>query len=65
MKYLRWLAWLSAAVAVVLMLMGTISLLFGVKFTGVEHIISYFHGATSFLLLAVVLLLIDRTRPAN
>jgi len=60
MKTLRWIAWLTGAVAVVLIIMGSISIVFNVTLTGVGHIISYFHAANSFLLVTIALLLAEK-----
>jgi putative Mn2+ efflux pump MntP len=57
MKTLRLMAWISGAIAAVLIIMGCISLVFSINLFGVGHSISFFHGANSFLLAAIVLLL--------
>lgn len=56
MKILRWIAWISAAIAVVIIIVGLISLAAGKVMCGFNHpIINYFHAANSFLLLAIAL----------
>ena len=57
MKTLQLIAWISGAVAVILILLGIIALLFGKPFFEMINIVKYFHAANSFLLLGIFCLL--------
>jgi hypothetical protein len=60
MKAIRWIAWISAAFAVVIMILAGVSLLSGKLFHGIEHGVNYFHIANSFLLLAIALFIVTK-----
>jgi hypothetical protein len=55
MKILRWIAWASIVAAVIIMILGAISLLSGSSLFGLVHVVNYFHVANSALLLAIAL----------
>lgn len=55
MKAIRWIAWISAAIAVVIIIVAGVSLLACKLIPGIEHGVNYFHIANSFLLLAIAL----------
>ncbi len=57
MKALKILAWISGVVGGILILLGVLALIFQYKFFGVNDMVNYFHGANSFLLLAICCLL--------
>ncbi len=56
MKALNWIAWISAGIGVIFLMLAPISLLFngGNAIIGL-HIVNFFHAANSFFLLAVML----------
>jgi len=54
MKALNWIAWISAGIGVVCMLLAAISLITGTPVIG-GHIINFFHVANSFFLLTIAL----------
>ena len=60
MKALRWIAWISAALAVVIMVLAGIAVLTGKLIHGIEHGVNYFHVANSFLLLAIALFIVTK-----
>ncbi len=61
MKALRWIAWISAAIAVVIIILAGISMLSGkLIIHGVEHGVNYVHIANSFLLLAIALFIVTK-----
>jgi membrane-bound ClpP family serine protease len=51
------IAWISGALAVILMLLGIIALVFNKPFFDTVNIVKYFHVANSFLLLGIFCLL--------
>lgn len=53
MKTLNAIGWVSAGVAVLLILLGLISSLINKSILPVNHVINYFHVANSFLLITV------------
>jgi hypothetical protein len=56
MKALNWIAWISAGIGVVLMLLGGISGLIAKNILpGVTHIVNYFLIADSFFLITIAL----------
>jgi hypothetical protein len=63
MKALNWIAWISAAIAVVIILLACISLLMGKGIFGFNHAVNFFQAANSFLLLAIALFIV--TQNAN
>lgn len=61
MKTLLSLAiWISGIVAVVVMILGLLSLLLKTAILGVNHGVNFFHMANSFLLLAICALIYKR-----
>jgi hypothetical protein len=60
MKALLWIAWVSAAVAGIIVLLACISLVTGKSLFGLVHVVNYFHAANSFLLMAIALLIITK-----
>ena len=56
MKALKWIAWISAGIGIILLLLVPISLLFngGNAIIGL-HIVNFFHAANSFFLITVAL----------
>ncbi|MBN2460925.1 MAG: hypothetical protein JXB60_04905 [Candidatus Cloacimonetes bacterium] len=50
---MKFLAWLFAIIAVILMIFGFIAFLIQNAFLGVNHAVNFFHVAISFLLLAM------------
>jgi hypothetical protein len=55
MKVLNWIAWISAGIGVLLILLAGISTLTKSVLLGVVHTVNYFHAANSFFLLAIAL----------
>jgi hypothetical protein len=55
MKVLRWIAWISAAVAVIILIIAGASVCTTKLFLHAAHGINYFIAADSFLLLAIAL----------
>jgi len=60
MKVLRWIAWISMAIAVVIIILAGIALLTCTHIFGVAHVPSYFHAANSFLLIAIALFVVTK-----
>jgi len=57
MKALHYLAWVSGIVAGIIILLGFIALIFKTSFFGMNHVVNYFHVASSLLLLSICCLL--------
>jgi hypothetical protein len=55
MKKLNWIAWISAGIGVLLILLAGITLLTESKILGIEHSVSCFHAANSFFLITIAL----------
>lgn len=55
MKALNWIAWISAAAGVVIIILGTIQLLAGSNIFGIRHEVNFFHAANSLFLFAIML----------
>ena len=55
MKTLRWIAWILASLAALIIILACISLLISKSLFGIDHVVNYFHGANSVLLLAIAL----------
>jgi|GEM_PF-655566 len=55
MKALRWIAWISGAIAVVIIILAGIAVLTGKLIHGIEHGVNYFHVANSFLLITIAI----------
>lgn len=60
MKTLQLIAWISAAIAVILMLLGIIALVFNKPIFDTVNIVKYFHVANSFFLLGIFCLINKR-----
>lgn len=60
MKILRWIAWGSAALAAILIILACISLISGKLICGVAHGINFFHAANSLLLIAIMLFIVTK-----
>jgi len=57
MKALKWIAYLSTGIGLLLVLLGSISAVFHVRMLQVNYMSSYFMGANSFFLITVVIFL--------
>jgi hypothetical protein len=57
LKTLNWAEWISAVIGLALVLLGVISALTHVSILHVRFMSSYFEGANSFFLIAIVLFL--------
>ena len=57
MKTLKWIAYLTAGVGLMLVIMGSVSAVFHLHMFQVNYIASYFEAASSFFMLTVVILL--------
>ncbi len=57
MKLFNIVAWISAALALVLMILGIVSLILGNNLLGVRHEANFYVMANSFLLLAILCVL--------
>jgi hypothetical protein len=57
MKFYTIVAWISGILAVILMLLGAISLMLGNNLLGVRHEANFYIVANSFLLLAILCVL--------
>ncbi|MBN2350029.1 MAG: hypothetical protein JXJ22_14410 [Bacteroidales bacterium] len=55
MKALKWIAWILIVAAVIIIILGIISLIMGRGLFGFVHVVNYFHVANSLLLLAIAL----------
>ena len=60
MRKIRWIAWASAAVALVLIILAGISLITGKELLGTSHAVNFFHAANSFLLAAIALFIASK-----
>jgi hypothetical protein len=61
MKALQLIAWIAGAIAVILVLIGTAAYIFDFRLFGVNHVINYFHVANSYLLVAILSLLLKKS----
>jgi hypothetical protein len=57
MKTLKWLAYVSAGIGLLLVILGSVAAVFHLHILQVRYMTSYFQGANSFFLMAVVILL--------
>ncbi|MCX6329754.1 MAG: hypothetical protein NTZ85_09635 [Bacteroidia bacterium] len=55
MKALNWIAWTSACIGVLIILLGVISGLIGKSILPIQHVVNYFHVANSFFLITIAL----------
>ncbi len=53
MKYLEYLTWIFGILAGLIMLLGLIDLVFEAELIRVNHVVNYFHVATSLLLASI------------
>jgi len=56
MKALKWIAYISADIGAIMLLLAAISLIAG-RAIIVENIINYFHAANTFFLMTIVIFL--------
>ena len=57
MKTLKWIAYLSSGIGLLLVLLGSISAVFHIHILQVNYMPSYFQGANSFFLITIVIFL--------
>ena len=57
MKTLKWVAYISADIGLLLVILGSVSALFHVHILQVRYMTSYFQAANSFFLIAIVIFL--------
>ena len=57
MKALKWIAYLSTGIGLLLVLLGSISAVFHVRMLQVNYMSSYFIGANSFFLITLIIFL--------
>ena len=57
MKTLKWIAYLSTGVGLLLVILGSISAFFHLHLLKVNYMPSYFQGANSFFLITIVIFL--------
>jgi hypothetical protein len=55
MKALKWIAWISAVIGVLFILIGGIEYLFKVRVIGAESLVQYFNTASTFFLFTIML----------
>jgi hypothetical protein len=57
MKTLKWIAYISAIIGLLLVILGSISAVFHLHMLQVNYMPSYFQGANSFFLITIVIFL--------
>lgn len=57
MKTLKWIAYISAVIGLLLVTLGSVSAVFHLHMLQVNYISSYFQGANSFFLITVIIFL--------
>lgn len=57
MRTLKWIAYISAAIGLLLVGLGSVSAVFHLQMLQVNYISSYFQGANSFFLITVIIFL--------
>jgi len=57
MKTIKWLAYISASIGLLLVILGTVAAVFHLHILQVRYMTSYFQGANSFFLIAIVVFL--------
>lgn len=57
MKTLKWIAFVSAIIGLLLVALGSVSAVFHLRLLHVNYISSYFIGANSFFLITVIIFL--------
>lgn len=60
MKLLNIIAWISAAIAIVIILVAAFTLVTQKSIGGFHQTVNFFHAANSFLLLAIVFFIADK-----
>jgi hypothetical protein len=60
MKIIRWIAWGSAGIAVLILIIAAISFFTSTLFGNISHGAVYFHAANSFLLLSIALFIASK-----
>jgi hypothetical protein len=65
MKALNWIAWISAAIAVVIILLACISLFMGKGILGFNHAVNFFQASNSFMLLAIAMFIVTKKCNCN
>lgn len=58
MKTLKWIAYLTAGIGLLLVILGSISAVFHLQLLQVRYMASYFQAANSFFLIAIVIFLL-------
>ena len=57
MKTLKWIAYISAVIGLILVVLGSVSAVFHIRLMQVNYMSSYFMGANSFFLITVIIFL--------
>jgi hypothetical protein len=57
MKALKWIAYVSAGIGLILVILGSLSALFHLQLLQVRFLSSYFEAGSSFFLIVVIILL--------
>ncbi len=57
MKTLKWIAFISAVIGLLLVALGSVSAVFHIRLLQVNYMSSYFMGANSFFLITVIIFL--------
>lgn len=57
MKTLKWIAYISSGIGLLLVILGSVAAVFHLHILQVRYMTSYFQGANSFFLITIVILL--------
>ena len=57
MKALKWLAYITSGIGLLLVIVGSVAAVFHLHILQVRYMTSYFQGANSFFLIAIVVFL--------
>lgn len=57
MKTLKWIAYISAVIGLLLVALGSVSAVFHIRLLQVNYMSSYFQGANSFFLITIIIFL--------
>ena len=57
MKTLKWIAYITAVIGLLLVALGSVSAVFHIRLLQVNYMSSYFMGANSFFLITVIIFL--------
>jgi len=57
MKALKWLAYITSGIGLLLVIVGSVAAVFHLHILQVRYMTSYFQGASSFFLITIVILL--------